>query len=181
VSNVQGVRPVTALILALASTVGSWVLLQTMRVLTGGFPTLSWLGLVPLVAVVVLVLVLSWQIRRWTRGSTRVRPTPQRGRGTLVGAQAAALGGAVLLGWYLANAGVHLRDADIPGERAQLVRALVHAMTAAGLCASGFLGQAWCRVPPSGEDDDDDGAIADGGLAYGGETPTSARGTGPAT
>ena len=32
-------------------------------------------------------------------------------------AQAAALGGAALVGWYLANALAHLPNADVPAER----------------------------------------------------------------
>ena len=162
----QGVRPATGGIVAVLTGMASWLLLQLVRGLGGEYPVISWLGLVPLLAVAVLVLAMCWQIRRYVRGTATVRPSPQRGRGTLVGAQAAALGGAALLGWYAANALVHLRDTDVASVRAQLVWALVHAAAALALSVAGYVGQAWCRIPP-GDDDDDGGTAPEGDLAYG--------------
>ena len=166
-SGQDGVRAGTGAVVAVLSGMASWLLLQVVRSLGGGYPTISWIGLVPLVAVALLVLVMCWQIRRYLLGRGSVRPSPQRGRGTLVGAQAAALGGAALLGWYAANALVHLPNADVPSERAQLVWGLVHAAVALGLSVAGYLGQAWCRIPPTEHDDDDDDGVGDGDLAYG--------------
>ncbi|GAA1174520.1 hypothetical protein GCM10009584_14720 [Ornithinimicrobium humiphilum] len=165
----QGIRISSAVILALLSGMASWLLLTLVRAAGGSYPVISWLGLVPLVAVIVLVLVLSWQVRRYVRGAdpSRPRPSPQRARSTLVGAQAAALGGAALVGWYTANALAHLPNADVPGERTQLLWGLAHAVVALALSASGFVGQAWCRIPPTEHGDDDDGAVPDGDLAYG--------------
>ena len=163
----QGIRVPPAVITALLSGMASWLLLALVRSAGGSYPVISWIGLVPLLAVIVLVLGMSWQIRRYVRGKGSMRPTPQRARGTLVGAQASALGGAALLGWYLANALAHLPNADVPGERTQLVWGLVHAVAALALSVSGFVGQAWCRIPPSEHDDDDDGTVTDGDLAYG--------------
>lgn len=161
----HGVRPADGIIVAVLSAMGCWLLLQVMRSWGGAYPVITWMGLVPLVALTVLVLTMSWQIRRYVRGKGALRPSPQRGRGTLVGAQAAALGGAALLGWYLANAVVHLPNADVPSQRVHLVWALVHAGAALALSLAGYVGQAWCRIPP-GEDDDGD-AAAEGDLAYG--------------
>lgn len=161
----EGVRPVTGVIVAVLSAMGCWLLLQVMRSWGGAYPVITWMGLVPLVALTALVLVMSWHIRRYVRGKGTLRPSPQRGRGTLVGAQAAALGGAALLGWYVANALVHLPNADVPSQRAHLTLALVHAVAALALCVAGYVGQAWCRIPP-GEDDDGDGA-PEADLAYG--------------
>ena len=163
----EGVRPATGVLVGVLTGMAGWLVLQLLRALGAGYPVISWLGLVPRVAVTLLVLVLSWQIRRYLRGGGTARPSPQRGRGTLVGAQAAALGGAALVGWYLANAVVHLPNADVPGERAQLVWGLVHAGAALLLSAVGYLGQAWCRIPPGDGDDDDGDGIPDADLAYG--------------
>lgn len=164
-NRLDGVRPARAAFVAVLSGMASWLLLQLVIALDGRPPVISWLGLVPLVAVTMLVLVMGWQIRRYVLGRTTVRPSPQRGRGTLVGAQAAALGGAALLGWYLANALVHLPIADVPSHQTQLVWGLVHAGAALVLSVVGFLAQHWCRIPP--EDDDDRGeGVTDGGLAY---------------
>ncbi|ANS78859.1 secreted protein [Serinicoccus hydrothermalis] len=157
----------TGVVVAVLAGMASWLLLQVVRSLGGAYPVISWLGLVPLVAVTLLVLVMCRQIRRYLQGRGTLRPSPQRGRGTLVGAQAAALGGAALLGWYAANALVHLPNADVPSERVQLVWGVVHAVAALALAAAGFVGQAWCRIPPTEHDDDDDDGVADGDLAYG--------------
>lgn len=162
---VQGVRPATGVIVAVLSAMASWLLLQVMRSLGGDYPVITWMGLVPLVGLSVLVLVMCWQIRRYVRGRGTLRPSPQRGRGTLVGAQAAALGGAALLGWYVANALVHLPNADVPSQRVHLAWALVHAGAALVLSIAGFVGQTWCRIPPV--DDDDDDSAPEGDLAYG--------------
>ncbi|WP_083652708.1 DUF3180 family protein [Serinicoccus sp. CNJ-927] len=165
-SGVDGVRVRAGVVVAVLAGMASWLLLQVVRSLGGAYPVISWIGLVPLVAVTLLVLVMCWQIRRYLLGQGTLRPSPQRGRGTVVGAQAAALGGAALLGWYAANALVHLPNADVASERAQLIWGLVHAVAALALSVAGFVGQGWCRIPPTGHDDDDDG-VADGDLAYG--------------
>lgn len=166
-SAVEGVRAGTGVLVAALSGMGSAVLLQTTRSLGGAYPVISWIGLVPLLAVAALVLAMCWQIRRYLVGATLEPPSPQRGRGTLVGAQAAALGGAALVGWYAANGLVHLPNVDVPGERGQLVRGLVHAAFALGLSVSGFVGQSWCRIPGDHDRDDDDDPRPDGDLAYG--------------
>ncbi len=163
----QGIRVTTGVGTAVLAGMASWLLLALVHGAGGSYPVISWLGLVPLLAVTVLVLVLCGQIRRYTRGAGRLRPTPQRARGTLVGAQAAALGGAALLGWYAANALVHLPNADVPSQRVQLVWGLVHAVVALALSVSGYVGQAWCRIPPTEHDDEDGDGVADGDLAYG--------------
>ena len=166
-SGVEGVRIGAALVVGVLSGMASWLLLQLVRSLGGDYPVISWLGLVPLLAVALLVLVMCWQIRRYLLGRGTWRPSPQRGRGTLVGAQAAALGGAALLGWYAANALVHLPNADVSSERVQLVWGLVHAVAALALSVAGFVGQAWCRIPPTDDEDDEGDGVVDGDLAYG--------------
>ncbi|MGO0576514.1 DUF3180 family protein [Ornithinimicrobium panacihumi] len=164
----QGVRPGVAVVTAVLVGMAGLLLLLLLRSTGGSVPQLIWLGVVPLVAMIALVLVLSWQVRRYVsgKGSPANRPSPQRARGTLVGAQAAALGGAALVGWYAAHVLLHLPLVDVPSQRGQLLWALVHAVLAAALSVAGFVGQHWCRIPP-GEDDDEDGTVKDGGLAYG--------------
>ncbi|MGD8149194.1 DUF3180 domain-containing protein [Ornithinimicrobium sp. Y1694] len=163
----QPVRIGMGAIVALLSGMASWLLLQLIRALGGSFPAISWIGLVPLLAVTVLVLVMAWPIRRYLTGATRVRPTAERARGTLVGAQAAALGGAALVGWYLANAAVHLPTVDVPSHRVQLIWGLVHAVAAGLVSAAGYVGQSWCRIPLGEDDDRGTATEGDGDLAYG--------------
>lgn len=162
----HGVRVGSGVVTALLAGMASWLLLAVVRAAGGTHPVISWIGLVPIVALIVLVLSMTWQIRRYVHGKGHARPSPQRARGTLVGAQAAALGGAALMGWYLANALVHLPVVDVSSQRVQLIWGLVHALAALGLSVSGYVGQAWCRIPPTEHDDDGD-AATDGDLAYG--------------
>jgi hypothetical protein len=131
-------------------------------------PLLPWLALVPLLLLSAVVLLAGWQVRRSVQEPTartddRRRParqgprpeiSPERARGTLVAAQASALGGAGLAGWYLANALLALPNADVTSVRSLLVRALVSAAGAGVLAVSGMVAQWMCRVPPS---DDEDG------------------------
>lgn len=163
----QGVRISSGVLVALLCGMASWLLLAVVRAAGGSLPVLSWIGLVPLGALTLLVLAMTWQIRRYVHDKGTWRPSPQRARGILVGAQAGALGGAALLGWYLANVLVHVPVADVPSQRAQLVWGLVHAAAALALSVSGYVGQAWCRIPPTEHDDDDGDTAADGDLAYG--------------
>ena len=162
----EGIRISTGVGVAVLASMGSWLLLALVRVFGASFPVISWLGLVPLLAITMLVLVMSWQVRRYVQGKGPHRLTPQRARGTLVGAQAAALGGAALIGWYVANALVRLPVSFVPSQREQLIWGLVHAAAALLLAISGYLGQAWCKIPPT-DGDDENGALTDGGLAYG--------------
>lgn len=169
VKSVEGIRVSTGAIVAGICGLASVVLLQVVRSFGGAYPVLSWIGMAPLLAVTALVLVMCWQIRRYLLGASVEPPSPQRGRGTLVGAQAAALGGAALFGWYAANGIVHLPNVDVTSERTQLVWGLLHALIALGLSAAGFIGQAWCRIDESDRDHDktDDRDPRDDGLAYG--------------
>src|SRR5699024_11158697 len=105
-----------------------------------------------------------WQVRRYAHyrhqeDSTSRPPqrvSPERARGTLVAAQAAALGGGALLGWYLAIALLQLSNADVASVRSMVIRAAVSAAVALLLALAGLVGQHWCRLPPGENDDEDD-------------------------
>src|SRR5690606_33673340 len=106
-----------------------------------------------------IVLIAGWQVRRYARAESRElaarrRIAPQRARGTLVAAQASALGGGVLVGWYLANATVHLPNADVSSVRGLLLRALASAGAAVLVAVAGLVVQAMCRLPEDGDDDE---------------------------
>lgn len=155
----SGVRVGTVALVALLAGLASWVVLQLWR--SGGreLPELPWLGLVPMLLLSAIVLIAGWQVRRYARAESRElaarrRIAPQRARGTLVAAQASALGGGTLLGWYLANAAVHLPNADVSSVRALMLRALASAGAAALLAISGLVAQAMCRLPENGDDDE---------------------------
>lgn len=151
-----GVRVGVAVVCAAVSAVLCWVVLTVWRGQGREFPLLPWFGLVPLVLVCVLVLSAAWRVRGSVRTVLPAPPSPQLARGTLVAAQACALGGALLLGWYAANVVVHVPDLDVDSVRGAAVRGAVSALAAAAVSVSGFLAQAWCVLPPRDPDDDPD-------------------------
>lgn len=165
--GVSGVGVGAAAVTATAALVVSGIGLTLWR--SGGreWPVVPWPGVLPLLLMCVLVLVSGWRVRRSVQapGPATYLPSPQWARGALVAAQACALGGAALVGWYLANAVVQVANLDVPSVRDLLWRALGSALAALLVSVSGFVAQAWCRLPPADEDEERrrrDG----GGLVY---------------
>ncbi len=171
-----GVRVRTVAAVAVVSAALCWLLLTLWRNASHDVAQIPWVGLVPLLLVTGGVLAASWQVRRYARAAdartaARRRISAERARGTLVAAQASALGGAALLGWYVGHVLVHLPNADVESVRALVIRAAVSALAALVLSVAGLVAQAWCRVPPGRDDDtDQDGKTQrerGGDLAYG--------------
>ena len=130
-----------------------------LRLWTGqgrGVPDPSWGALIVLVFMASGVFFAGLPVRRFLRGRARKSLNPMRAMRTLVLAQAAALTGALVAGWYLAQALVLLPDFDIDSRRTLVVR--LAALTAGGvvMVVAGLLAQAMCRVDKG--DDSDDGA-----------------------
>ncbi|WP_114907366.1 DUF3180 family protein [Ornithinimicrobium murale] len=161
----SGFRGTAVALVAIASTVACVLLLRGWQALGNGVPDVPWIATAPLALLILLVLVSGWQVRRYVRfrrtEDTTARPpqpiSPQRARGTLVAAQAAALGGGALIGWYLAIVLLHLPNTDVVSVRDQAIRAAVCAGVALLLTLAGLLAQHWCRLPPGENDDEDDG------------------------
>ncbi|MGB7450462.1 MAG: DUF3180 family protein [Ornithinimicrobium sp.] len=166
----EGISVAAGGVTAAASGVLGWLALLGWRATGREYPQLPWLGLIPMTLYVVLVLVAAWRIRQYVRApratsSRTVAPTVQQARGTLVAAQAGALAGAVLVGFYLANAAVHLSTLDVPSVRELFVRAVVSALAAACVSAAGYVGQWMCRLPE--DDDEPPPPGGEDGMAYG--------------
>lgn len=162
--DVTGVRASAVAAVTVASTVVCVLLLRGWRALGYDLPEVPWIAVAPLALLILLVLVTAWQVRRYARyrrsgeGGGRVpqRISPQRARGTLVAAQASALGGGALVGWYLAIALLQLPNADVLSVRNMAIRAGVSAGIALLLAVAGLVAQHWCRLPPGEHDDEDD-------------------------
>ena len=75
----------------------------------------SWVSAVMLVAMAILVIGAGLPVRRFLRGEARKTLSPIRAARTLVLAQAAALTGSGVLGWYAAQVAHALGDVDLPG------------------------------------------------------------------
>ncbi|WP_270887237.1 DUF3180 domain-containing protein [Pedococcus sp. 5OH_020] len=114
----------------------------------------SWVSSVLIVVMAILVVAAGLPVRRFLRGEARRPLSPIRAARTLVLAQAAALTGAAVLGWYAAQAAHAISDLDLPGYRDLLWRLLALCVAALVLTAAGMLTQRMCRVEPPEDDTD---------------------------
>ncbi|MEW1954539.1 DUF3180 domain-containing protein [Terrabacter sp. NPDC080008] len=151
-----GIRVTTLVLAAVAATVVAWLLLRWLA--SGGnlVPDPGWVGGVAMVFLGAALLVGGWQVRQVRDGHPNPTITPLRAARTLVLGQAGALTGSVLVGWYVANVLVLLPDADIESQRARIWAFAVHAVIALLLAAAGMVVQAWCRLRPRDDEDEND-------------------------
>jgi hypothetical protein len=146
---------VTTLVLAaLGMTVVAWLLLRW--IMSGGnaVPDPGWVGAAAMLFLAGGLLAAGLQVRRVRDGAPNPAITPLRAARTLVLAQAGALTGAVLVGWYLANALVLLPDADVESQRGRIWPFAIHALVALLLSGAGMLVQHWCRLRPRDDEDE---------------------------
>ena len=108
----------------------------------------SWVSSLLIVIMAVLVVVAGLPVRRFLRGESTRSLSPIRAARTLVLAQAAALTGAAVLGWYLAQVAHALADLDLAGYHELLWRLLALCVSAALLAVAGMVTQRMCRVEP---------------------------------
>ena len=116
----------------------------------------SWVSSVLIVAMAILVIGAGLPVRRFLRGEARKTLSPIRAARTLVLAQAAALTGSALVGWYAAQALHALQDLSLPDYRILLWQLLAACAAAVLLTAAGMATQRMCRVDPPPRDDDRD-------------------------
>ncbi len=155
----DGITVTAAMIAAAFAFALGWIALFAWRSNGREYPLVPWFGLVPMALYAVLVLYAAWKVRQYVRSTpttmaSNFMPTPQQARGTLVAAQAGALGGAMLVGFYAANAVVHLTTLDVESARAMFLRAVISLLAAAGVSVAGFAAQWMCRLPEDERDDD---------------------------
>lgn len=115
-------------------------------------PQISWFTVAVIALMGGLVAAGGWQIRSYRRHTARRMPAPQVARRTLVAAQASALVGGVLAGWYAGHAAAALHNLDSDRLRGIAIVAAASALASVGLAIIGFVVQQWCRID---EDDDD--------------------------
>lgn len=143
---------VVALVVAVVGGVG-------LRAWSAGgheLPALPWTapGVMALMAIAVLVAGLP--VRRWTRGA-RTRPLdPLMAARTVVLAKAAQYAGALLAGWYAAQALALVSTLDVASRRAMALRALVALLASAAVWVAGALVERFCRVDRTSDDDTPD-------------------------
>ncbi|MDE9364940.1 DUF3180 domain-containing protein [Luteipulveratus sp. YIM 133132] len=119
-------------------------------------PRNSWFAVAIILLMASAILAAAREIRRYVKGDSKFVLTPQRARRTVVGSQATIIGGGAAAGWYLAQAFVHLPNADVDSVRSALVLAAVLFVASAGLAVAGLVAQSWCKNPPEDEDSERD-------------------------
>jgi hypothetical protein len=126
----------------------------------GALPQTSWGGLIVLVFMSCGVFFAGLPVRRFLRGQARKPLNPIRAMRTLVLAQAAALTGALVTGWYLGQVLVLVPDFDITSRRTLAIRLAALAAGGVLMAIVGLVVQAMCRLngdhrdPDSGEESD---------------------------
>jgi hypothetical protein len=156
VNDGRGVRwsllAMVALVVGVVSWVGWRFWLASGHLLGGA----SWVSAVLLVVMAALVIGAGLPVRRFLRGRATKPLSPIRAARTLVLAQAAALTGSAVLGWYAAQVAHAVAEIDLPGYRSVLWRLLALCVGAVVLAVAGMVTQAWCRVdgdgPAAGDD-----------------------------
>lgn len=132
-----------------------------LRVWTGRgheLPPTSWASVVVLVFMAFGVFFAGLPVRRFLRGQAKKPLNPLRAMRTLVLAQAAALTGALVAGWYLAQVLVLLPDLDVASVRGLALRLAALAAGGILMTVAGLLTQAMCRVNKS-DDGDPNGEV----------------------
>lgn len=145
-----GVVALVAAVVTLLSTV-LWMFLTR-----GGdlVPAPSWLSIATLPVLGGLVLGFARPVRAHVRRTSGRALDPIRAARTVVLAQAAALTGSAVFGWYVGQLVNLLRDWDLVANRPSTWRVGIALVAALVLVVAGLLAQAWCRVPPQEPDRD---------------------------
>ena len=146
---VRGGRGVSIRLVLLLGLAVTAVAYPGLRVWTGRgheLPPTSWGSVIVLVFMAFGVFFAALPIRRFLRGQARKPLNPLRAMRTLVLAQAAALTGALVAGWYLAQVLVLWPDLDIGSVRAVALRLAASVAAGVLLAMAGLLAQAMCRV-----------------------------------
>jgi len=150
----RGVSVRLVLFVGLAATGFAYLGLRVWDLQNSLFLQTSWISLIVLLFMACGVFFAGLPVRRFLRGQSKKSLNPMRAMRTLVLAQAAALTGGLVSGWYLAQVLVLLPDFDIESRRTLVLR--LAAFSAGGALLA--VAQRMCRVDKSdvGDDMDDD-------------------------
>jgi len=144
--------PIGSLIAVLvAVAVLGWLALRSLEGRGVYLPVVPWLVYVAILALAGAVFWSGWTVRSYQKGK---RPSLDglRAARTLVLAKAAALTGALLSGWYLAQVLVVLGDLAIEARRDRAVAAGIAVLCSVVLAVVGLVVEKFCELPPSDKD-----------------------------
>ena len=148
VTGGRGVSIRLTVVLGLVCTALTYLVFRILLGQGGTLPQASWGAFIVLVFMACGVFFAGLPVRRFLHGRATKTLNPLRAMRTLVLAQASALTGALVTGWYAGQVLVLVPDLDVPSQRSL---AFTLAGLAAGgvlLCCAGLAAQAMCRVDP---------------------------------
>jgi hypothetical protein len=153
----RGGRGVTIRLVLLLGVVACGFAYLALRLWTGqggALPPASWTGLIVLVFMASGVFFAGLPVRRFLRGQATKPLNTIRAMRTLVLAQACALTGAVVTGWYTAQVLLLLPDLDVSSRRTLAIRLAALAAGGVLMVVAGLAVQAMCRVDKDDRDED---------------------------
>jgi Protein of unknown function (DUF3180) len=158
VTGSRGVTIRLVLLVGLVATGVGYVVLRIWTAQGGAVPPAPWGALIVLVFIACGVFFAGLPVRRFLRGRAKKTLNPMRAMRTVVLAQASALTGAFVAGWYLAQILVLLPDVDIASVRSLVWRLAALAAGGVLMVVAGLMVQAMCRVDKDhrGQDKDAD-------------------------
>lgn len=160
----KGVTIRLVLLVGLVATAFAYLAFRIWTAQGGALPAGSWGAFIVLVFLACGVFFAGLPVRRFLRGQAKKPLNPIRAMRTVVLAQASALTGAIVAGWYLAQILVLWPNGDIDSVRSLMWRLAVLAGAGVLLVAAGLVVQGMCRVDkvrresddgPDGEGDDE--------------------------
>jgi len=169
----RGVSTRLVLLLGLAVTAIAYPGLRVWAGQGHELPPASWGAVIVLVFMAGGVFFAGLPIRRFLRGQAKKPLNPMRAMRTLVLAQAAALTGALVAGWYLAQVVVLFPNLDIDSVRAVAVRLGALSAAAVLMSIAGLVAQAMCRIDRGDESDLGNGDESDLGNGDGDDNHAS--------
>lgn len=101
-----------------------------------------------------LVLRIARPVRQYLRGKATGSLDPLRAARTVVLAQAAALTGAAVAGWYAGQLAVVLTELSLVANRARILPLALLVLAGVVLAGAGIVAQRWCRIDPRADRDD---------------------------
>jgi hypothetical protein len=153
VTGRRGVTIGLLLLLGAAVTGFAYVALRFWTERGGALPPASWGAFIVLLFMAVGVFFAGLPVRRFLRGTAKKPLNPMRAMRTVVLAQASALTGALVTGWYVAQILILLPDLDISSRRSLAWRLGALAVGGILMAVAGLVVQAMCRVGGNGDHD----------------------------
>ncbi len=156
VSQPHGIR--IRLLVAVTVVTGAlaWIALRLWSNAGHLLPQPSWAGLPLLVAVAIGLYLAGRPVKKLVAGQATKPVHPLYAARVLVLAQAAALAGATVLGWYLAQVVLLLPDSDVESQQNRIVQLGALGLGSVLLAATGLVVQKMCRVDDRGPREDEE-------------------------